>query len=708
MVNGVDSVSEPDLLAAIGDALPGDLEVVSGDTVIGEQQEDFGSFINIFGNILLGFAVVVLFVSTFIIYNTFAILVGQRTSQLGLLRSVGASSRQIRALVLLEAVIIGVISAVAGLFGGLGVAQILKGLFSTGGNSFPDGPLELRARTVIVVVLVGLVVTVLSALLPAIRASRVSPLEAIRDGGRRERSMTFRIIAGAFVLVPGLFLLFTGMFGDIPDTTARLSSIGLGAALTFIGVSMLSALFAGPVVRGIGRPPIVAVGSLIAGFILVLGGVGLVFGALALIQQVIDADSALVVVGILVGMLVMIAFGAVLVLVGIPAIGDSIRLVRALFSKGPALTLVNMSRLNAGRNPQRTAATSTALMIGLALITGVAVLTASILATFDRLLDDAIAADLFVFEEAQGLPFSPVLVDELAALPEVDQVAGFVSIEMRIDDDVSSASAFDTNTGTDVVNYGLVEGSAQLSDSGIGVLDTTADEQDLALGDTVAVEFEDGFTTSLTVESIFDDNSVVGTSWLIDRGLAREHRSVDEVEFVGLTFPEGADAEASRAAVEDVTADFAQLTVQDNTEFQEQAEGQIAQLQNVISGLLVLCLIVAFFGIVNTMALSVLERTREIGLMRAVGMTRDQLRSTIRSEALVVSVFGALLGVAMGLLLGWAAVVAIPDSFISEVGIPWAQLVVYVLVGAMIGLVAAYFPARRASRLNVLDAISYE
>ena len=200
---------------------------------------------SIFGNVLLGFAIVVLFVSTFIIYNTFAILVGQRTQQLGLLRSVGASANQIRFMVLFESVIIGIVASILGLFGGLGVAWLLKQLFSTGGNAFPDGPLELQPRTIVVVIIVGLVVTVASALIPALRASRVAPLEAVRGGGRKERSMTFRLIAGAVVLLPGLAALGIGMFGDVDDTAARLSLIGLGAALTFIGVSMLSALFAG-------------------------------------------------------------------------------------------------------------------------------------------------------------------------------------------------------------------------------------------------------------------------------------------------------------------------------------------------------------------------------------------------------------------------------------------------------------------------------
>jgi len=619
------------LLAAIEPLLSAGLEVVAAEQVVAEQQEQFGTVIDIFGNVLLGFAVVVLFVSIFIIYNTFAILVGQRTKQLGLLRSIGASGVQIRLMVLIEALIIGIFASIAGLFGGIGVAWLLKQLFSTGGGAFPDGPLQILPRTIVVVVAVGLIVTLASALLPAFRASRVSPLEAVRDGGRKERSLRFRIIAGAAVLIPGLAALFFGMFGEIDGTAPRLASIGVGAALTFIGVAMLSALFAGPVAASLGVP---------------VQGLKGVTGRLA--------------------------------------------------------------RDNASRNPQRTAATATALMIGLALITGVAVLTESILATFDELLEDSIAADLFVFEEAQGLPFSGVLVDQLGELAEVDQVSGYAFVEAKIDGEVESVTAYETETGTDVVNVGLVEGSIEVGTDGIGVFDEKAEELGLAVGDIVNIELEDGFTTDLSVEAIYDQDSVVGAPFIVDRDLTSPHLNVDNVGFIGVTLSDDFDTATARSAVENVVAQFAQLETQDNTEFQETQEEQIGQLQIIINGLLVLCLVVAFFGIVNTMALSILERIREIGLLRAVGMTRRQLRSAVRWEAVIVAVFGSLLGIGMGLLLGWAAVVAIPDTFISKIGIPWVSLVIYLLVGAVLGVIAAFFPAARAARLNVLDAIAHE
>lgn len=631
VVNGGDTPTDQ-LLADIDPVLSDDLEVVSGETVEQEQKDQFGSFINVFGNVLLGFAFVVLFVSIFIIYNTFAILVGQRTRQFGLLRSIGASSKQISFMVLVESVIIGLVASIVGLFGGVGVAALLKQLFSTAGGEFPDGPLEIKTRTIIVVVVVGLVVTVGSALMPAFRASRVSPLEAVRDGGRKERSLRYRLIAAAVVLVPGIGLLLYGMFGAIDGTAPRLISIGVGAALSFIGVSMASVLFAGPVANALGAP--VAASRGIVG---------------------------------------------------------------------------RLARDNAARNPQRTAATATALMIGLALITGVSVLASSLLATFDDLLEDSVAADVFVVGAQQAPQFSPLVVDRMAELPEVEMVSGFLSVQAKVDDDVVTLASYDSETGTRVINIDVVEGDVTtLGSDGIAVLEDEADDRGLVVGDTVTIELEDGFTDTLTIKALFAEEALVGSPWLVDRELARAHITVDQVGLVGVVFADGVELEAGQAAVDEALSAFPQLESRNNTEFQEEAQSQINQLQVIVYGLLVLCLIVAFFGIVNTMALSVLERIREIGLLRAVGTTRSQLKASVRWEAIIVSVFGSVLGIAMGLVLGAAAVIAIPDSFISKIGIPWFQIVIFLVIGAMIGVIAAYFPARRAGKLNVLDAIAHE
>ncbi len=632
-VSAQEGISSAQLVENLQAAAPDSVEVISADTAIGEIQDEFGSFIDIFGNILLGFALVTLFVSIFIIYNTFAILVSQRTKQMGLLRAIGASSGQVRVMVLLESLVIGIVASILGLIGGLGVAAALKWLFSQGGGSFPEGPLELKPRTIIVVMVVGVLVTILSAIIPAFKASRISPLEAIADVGAGERSMRFRIIAGSIVLIPGLILLGLGLAGTSGTTSGVLAFLGFGSVLTFIGVAMLSALFAGKVAAALGSPVEAARG-----------------------------------------------------------------------------TVGRLARDNASRNPQRTSATATALMIGLALITGVSVLASSIKATFNDLLGDALAADLFIFEENQGLTFSPVLADQLQALPEVETAVGFSEFEGLVtlpgaaEAESDGVSSFDTATGSRIVAVDLLEGS--LASDGIAVREDTAADNNLSLGQTITVSFDDEVPLDLEVVGIFDQGTILEGNYIVDRQVSSPHINVDSIDFVGVDYAEGVDTDEARASVDEVAAAFPQLTVQDNTEFQEGVEGQINSLLLVINGLLGLCLIIAFFGIINTMALSVLERTREIGLLRAVGTTRQQLRASIRWEAVIVGLFGALLGVIMGVVLARAGIAALPEGFITAVAIPWVSLAVYIALGAILGVVAAFFPARRAAKLDVLEAIA--
>lgn len=624
-----DGVSADALVADLQAAAPDGIEVVSATTAEEETQAEFGEFITVFGNILLGFALVTLFVSIFIIYNTFAILVSQRKKQMGLLRAIGASGSQVRTMVLLESLVIGIVASIVGLFAGIGVAAGLKWIFSQGGGAFPDGPLEIQTRTIIVVMVVGVFVTVASAIAPAFRASRISPLEALHDTGASERSMRFRIITGSMVLVPGIILLTLGLLGTSGSTTGVLTFLGLGSVLTFIGVAMLSALFAGHVASLIGAP------------------------------------------------------------------------VEAL--RG---TVGRIARDNASRNPQRTAATATALMIGLALITGVSVLASSIIATFNDLLEDSLTADVFIFEEAQGLPFSSTLIDSLNTLDETGPVAGFIELDAVVGENTVGVSAFDGDVGSQIISIAVIDGVATVASGEVLVEEDQAEELAVGVGDSLTLAFEDGENETLDVVGIFEANSILEGQLFIDRSTASEHLTVDGVGFIGLKYADGVVGADARPLVDEVASEFPQLAVQDNSEFQEGLEDQIGQILIIVNALLGLCLIIAFFGIINTMALSVLERTREIGLLRAVGMTRSQLRSSVRWEAVIVGVFGALLGVIMGVLLAYAGITALPDDFITQTAIPWVNLVLYIVLGAVLGVLAAYFPARRAAKLNVLDAIS--
>lgn len=628
-VSAVDGVSAEQLVERLQAAAPEGIEVIAAKTAEDEISAEFGEFIDIIGNALLGFALVTLFVSIFIIYNTFAILVSQRTKQMGLLRAIGASGGQVRMMVILESLVVGIIASIAGLFAGIGVAALLKWLFSQVGGQFPDGPLEIRLRTIIVVIVVGVLVTVLSAIVPAFKASRISPLEALRDTGERQRSMRFRVIAGLVVLVPGVALLALGLLGTSGTTSGVLAFLGLGSVFTFIGVAMLSALFAGVVSSALGYP---------------------------------------------------------------------VEKLRG--------TVGRLSRDNASRNPQRTAATATALMIGLALITGVSVLGSSIKKSFTSLLEEALTADVFIFEQNQGLTFSSSLVDDLNALPETGPVAGFIELDAVLGEDTVDVSALDGDVAPNIIAIATTAGDNAVAPGEVLVHEDEAEERNIGVGDSVTLAFEDGELVPLEVTGIYEPNSILEGRFIVDRSTASEHLTVDGIGFIGLKYADGVDADTGRAAVDDVTSSFPQLTVQDNSEFQEQLESQVDSFLLLINGLLVLCLIIAFFGIINTMALSVLERTREIGLLRAVGMTRSQLRSSVRWEAVIVSVFGAMLGVIMGVILAWAGLSALPEGFIDQTAIPWVTLAVYIAAGGLLGVFAAYFPARRAAKLNVLDAIS--
>ena len=538
LVNGDDSLSNAQLVRALDAAVAdqSNLEVVPGTTLVEEQSGEFNEFIDIFGYILLGFALVVLFVSSFIIYNTFAILIGQRIRQFGLLRSIGATGQQLTRMVLIEAVIIGIVSSILGLFGGIGIAAALKWLFTLGGGEFPDGPLLFKPRTIIVVFVLGMGVTLGSALLPARIAQRIPALAALRDGGAAlaASSRSRRIVIGGIVFAAGVGLTLLGLFGSL-GTAPRLASLGFGAALLFIGVAMLSVLFASLATQILGAP---------------------------------------------------------------------VEATRGLNGR--------LARDNASRNPQRTAATASALMIGLALITGVLVLTQSLRASFDKILDEAVAADLFVYDENQGFPFAGSSVAQLAAAPGIDDVAAVVTLKAEIDGVVEDVNGFDVASGDRVLDAQLSAGTYDIGPDGVLLFVDKADELGLALGDSVTVRFEDDFTDNFEIRGIYDDNTLFGSAWIFDRELTAQHMNQDLVEFIGATFVDGADPAQAQLAAEAAVENFPQLTVQDNSEFKETQEGQINSLLFVVFGLLALCIIVAFIGIVNTMALSILEKMAQV------------------------------------------------------------------------------------------------
>ncbi|MDH3754140.1 MAG: FtsX-like permease family protein [Acidimicrobiia bacterium] len=365
-----------------------------------------------------------------------------------------------------------------------------------------------------------------------------------------------------------------------------------------------------------------------------------------------------------------------------------------------------MARENAARNNKRTASTAAGLMIGLALIAMASVVAASLKDSIRTELGTTLTADFLVTGPNQG-DFSNRLADDVAALPEFDVVSAVRYGNVRIDGSQKGVVGTDLTVITDMLEIDVLEGDpASVADPGSILLSReAADDQLVGVGDPLMVEFAATGSQILTVGAIYDNPFLI-EHYVIDLSGWEQNFDSQNDSVISAKLAPGVDLTTAKAALEPLETQFPQLDFETRNEFRDRFEGQLDSLLVIINVFLGLAILVALLGITNTMALSVLERTQEIGLMRAIGMTRRQTRSMIRAEAAVVSLFGAILGVVVGLAFGWMAVIAIPDSIISELSIPIRTLAVYVVIATIAGLVAASLPARRASRLNVLDAIA--
>jgi putative ABC transport system permease protein len=617
------------VMAEIAPLLPERTEVVDNAVVVEESQQDVGSLVTTFGNVLLGFAGVTLFVSAFLINNTFTIVVGQRIRELALLRAVGASERQVASSVLVEALAVGLVASVIGFGLGLLTAMGLNAILSTVGFGAEGAGLVISPRAIVAALFVGLLVTFLAALLPAWRATTVPPVAAMRDGFTfRSASLGTRSAVGGTMAVIGAALLGYALFGR-PETIGLVGGMIGGALLIFLGVAALSPLFARPVARGIGAP-----------------------------------------------------FGRLWKETG------------------------KLSRENAARSPRRTSSTASALMIGLALVSMALIVGNSVKSTFADTLGTAITADWYL-DTGSFFPFSPEVTRAMEELPELDAVTPGRFGAMQIDDSTKQFSAVEFATIDDLFNLDITDGSIEPGDHGVAVQSDPAADLDLSVGDTIEATFNQTGVIELPVVAIYDNSSVLG-NWTIDLETYNENFTEDLDFWAAARTAPGVDPEDARAAIEQVAEPYPEVRVQDREEFQADQESQLDQLLLIVNVFLLLAIVIAFIGIVNTLALSVFERTRELGLLRAVGMTNRQVRRMIRLEAVIVAVFGALLGVAVGLVFGLAVTTALPDDFVSTIDIPVGSLVVLVVVAALLGVVAAIWPAIRATRLDVLKAISFE
>lgn len=678
-------VTESEMVAAVAPLLDEDTEVVGQTVVVDESAEDFNQIINIFRNILLGFAIIALFVSLFIIYNTFAILVSQRTREFGLLRAIGATSDQILISVVLEALVVGFFASIMGLGGGVVVAKGIKALLSANGG-FPETKTIITSWTVLIALGCGIGATVASVIIPAYSAGRISPVAAMRNESPPKASLNIRIAIGTAITVIGLALVGLGLF-TLSGITPIIAALGSGALLTFLGVAALSVLFAGKAVSAIGS----SFGRKLITVFLIVGGVGLV----AVSVSRVAAGSYL---------------SAASAVVGLVSAAAGLLLASNAFSQNQLAG--HLARQNASRSPRRTAATATALMIGLALVTTVSVMGESLKASFVETADNSIHADVFIYNEAAGE--SGIVPADLALTLADGSGVGLLS-PFRLglarvgDDDVLPLSAWDSSTGGALIEFEASPGSLPLSGPSMLVHENELADRGWSIGDQIPIEFEDGAVETMTVAGEFVYNSLLKRPViLVDLETYNAHYPDADDTYVALNFADGADPETVVEFTKAETNRYPNALAVNQEEFRQNAETQVDSLITTVNAMLGLTLVIALLGIINTIALSVTERTREIGLLRAVGMTRQQLARSVRWEAVIVSVFGAILGIILGMLFAYAAIRAVPDGILGTMAIPYQTIGTIIMASAVVGVLAAVIPAYFAGRKDVLAAIASE
>jgi putative ABC transport system permease protein len=634
-VASAQGVSTPKLVAAINNILPADTQVRTAKAQSHEDAKETDSFISFLQKFLLGFGGVALFVGSFVIANSLSITIAQRTREFATLRTLGASRGQILRSVMLEALVMGALASIVGLFVGLALAKGLFSLFNAVGFTLPNNGLTLETRTVVVALVVGIVVTLLASLRPAMRATRVPPIAAVREGATlpESRWARFRLPAAIVLTLLGFGGLLAGLFVPNLGTGQILLYMLGGALLVFIGVSLLSVRLIGPLAWTLGWP-------------------ASKFGGVA-------------------GML---------------------------------------ARDNSRRNPQRTASTASALMIGLALVTLVSLLAAGIVSSFRGAVKDIWRnADYAVTAQNNFDPIPIAASDAVKKTPGVVEVADVRAGEALAFGSKIAVTAVNP-PAANVFNLNWTNGSAavmaNLGEDGVFVDKDYAKSHHLDIGSPVPLTFSNGSKELLNVKGIFDPPTggspfgrVTMSTTVFDR-----HNSQPE-NLYSFVVMKGGQTAANQAALDKTLAAFPNAKAATRQKFIDNQISGLSSILNILYVLLALSVVVSLFGIVNTLVLTVFERTREIGMLRAIGMTRRQVRRMIRHESVITALIGAAIGIALGVIL--ASLLIARVNFII-LAVPVGQLILFGVAAIVVGIIAAIFPARRASRLNVLRALQYE
>ncbi|MFG3235594.1 ABC transporter permease [Streptomyces antibioticus] len=626
-VKAAAGTSQAALKSALDAALPqGEVETTTAQRLADDQAEMISASMSGLKQGLLVFAGIALFVGTFIIANTFTMLVAQRTRELALLRAVGASRRQVTRSVLIEALVVGAVAGGTGLVAGIGIGAGLRSLMNTLGATVPDGPLVVSPGTVATSLVVGVVVTVLAAWLPGRRAAKIPPVAAMNSVHAKAttKSLVLRNTLGTLFSAAGVAVVLAATTMDGSDGQAPM---GLGAVLLIIGVFILTPLLSRPLIA---------------------------------------------------------AAAPVLRIFGISG---------------------KLARQNSVRNPRRTAATASALMIGLTLITGMTVMAGSLQKSIDKMASAAIRAD-YIVSMANGNTLSPDVEEKLRATDGVTATSPLRNAPARIGGTTEYLTGVTPAIG-ELTDLKVEDGTFAVGGTKVVVDEDTAKDHGWKAGSAFTAAYEDGEKQKLTVAGVYQGNELI-RGIMLDASVLAPHQE-DPTDMQVMVKTSGGASDATKDRLEKALGSNPAIKVQSKQDLSDEIAQMFTLMLNMLYGLLAMAVIVAVLGVINTLAMSVFERSQEIGMLRAIGLDRRAVKRMVRLESLVISLFGGVLGIGLGVFFGWAAGELLGTRMATyELVLPWDRMAVFLLLAAGVGVLAALWPARRAARLNMLAAIKSE
>ncbi|MEV6169520.1 FtsX-like permease family protein [Streptomyces sp. NPDC051954] len=627
-VKAAAGTSQTALKSALDKALPKDTtETTTGKRLADDQAEAIASSMSGLKQGLLVFAGIALFVGTFIIANTFTMLVAQRTKELALLRAVGASRRQVTRSVLIEAFVVGTVAAVSGLVAGIGIGAGLRALMGTFDAAVPAGPLVITPGTVGAALAVGVLITMLAAWLPGRRAAKIPPVAAMSSVHAQAtvKSLVLRNTLGALFSAAGVAVVLAATSMGGSDGQAPM---GLGAVLLIIGIFILTPLLSRPLIA-----------------------------AAAPILRIFGVSGKL-------------------------------------------------ARQNSVRNPRRTAATASALMIGLTLITGMTVMAGSLQTAINKMASSSLKAD-YVVSMANGNSLSPDVDKKLGELDDVTATSPLRNAASRIDGETEYLTGVTGSTIGDLTELPMDNGTFKVGGSRAVVDDTTAESHDWKAGSTFTVNYEDGKKQQLTISGVYQGNEMI-RGIMLDNATLTPHVE-DPADMQVMVKTSDGTSSATKDKLEEALGSNPAIKVQDKQDISNDISQMFTLMLNMLYGLLAMAVLVAVLGVINTLAMSVFERSQEIGMLRAIGLDRKGIKRMVRLESLVICLFGGVLGIGLGVFFGWAAGELLASTMSTyELVLPWTRMAVFLLLAATVGVLAALWPARRAARLNMLTAIKSE